>query len=211
MIYTDCKVGQLVTLKRGDNFGKMNNMDSETWTIFSECGVYKIVRLSNPVDGRVKISAIADPTKMFFVRPVSIDLFRLDLNYVDDDCVYDSSEDDEDDEDNEPDIQNEPDVRDETGKVDAQKLANEMKACVDKMEETRARWRKEREERESKKAEKLSNDKLNVKITYTINLPENHKTIEEISNFIVRQMYTYLMDRHCANAVVEVTKRFEKR
>lgn len=50
MIYTDCKVGQLVTLKHGDNFGKLNNMDSETWTILSECGVYKIIRLSNPFD-----------------------------------------------------------------------------------------------------------------------------------------------------------------
>ena len=163
MIYTDCKVGQLVTLKRGDNFGKLNNMDSETWTILSECGVYKIIRLLNHVDGRVKISSIADPTKMFFVRPVSIDLFRLDVNNVDDDCVYDSSEDD---------------AQDETVKVDEQKL---------------------------------SDDKLNVKITYTINLPENHKTTEEIGNFVVAQMYTYLMDRHCSNGLVEITKCFEKR
>lgn len=169
MIYTDCKVGQLVTLKRGDNFGKMNNMDSETWTILSECGVYKIIRLLNHVDGRVKISSIADPKKMFFVRPVSINLFRLDVNNVDDDCVYDSSEDD---------AQDESDVQDETGKVDAQKL---------------------------------SNDKLNVKITYTINLPENHKTTEEIGNFIIGQMHTYLMDRHCSNGLVEITKCFEKR
>lgn len=169
MIYTDCKVGQLVTLKRGDNFGKLNNMDSETWTILSECGVYKIIRLSNPVDGRVKIYAIADPTKMFFVRPVSINLFRLDVNNVDDDCVYDSSEDD---------AQDESDVRDERVKVDTQKL---------------------------------SNDKLNVKITYTINLPENHKTTEEIGNFIVNQMYAYLIDRHCSNGLVEITKCFEKR
>lgn len=205
MIYTDCKVGQLVTLKRGDNFGKMNNMDSETWTILSECGVYKIIRLSNPVDGRVKISAIADSTKMFFVRPISIDLFRLDLSDVNEDCVYDSSEDDVKDE------EDEPDVRDETGKVNAQKLANETKAYVDKMEETRARWRKEREERESKKAEKFNNDMLNVKITYTINLPENHKTTEEIGNFIVDQMYKYLMDCHCVNGLVTLTKCFEKR
>lgn len=196
MIYTDCKVGQLITLKHGDNFGKLNNMDSEAWTILSECGVYKIIRLSNPIDGRVKISAIADPAKMFFVRPISIDLFKLDLNNVDNYCVYDSSKDD---------------IRDETSKVDTQKLTNEMKACVDKMEETRAKWRKEREERESKKAENLSNDKLNVKITYTINLPENHKTIEEIGNFIVDQMYEYLMDSHCVNGIVEVTKYFEKR
>lgn len=169
MIYTDCKVGQLVTLKRGDNFGKMNNMDSETWTILSECGVYKIIRLSNPVDGRVKISSIADPAKMFFVRPVSINLFRLDVNNVDDDCVYDSSEDD---------AQDESEVRDESVKVDTQKL---------------------------------SNDKLNVKITYTINLPENHKTTEEIGNFIVGQMYRYLIDRYCSNGLVEITKCFEKR
>ena len=169
MIYTDCKVGQLVTLKGGDNFGKMNNMDSETWTILSECGVYKIIRLSNPVDGRVKISAIADPTKMFFVRPVSINLFRLDVNNVDDDCVYDSSEDDEEDEDDED---------DESDKVDAQKL---------------------------------SNDKLNGKITYTINLPENHKTTEEIGDFILAQMHRYLIDRHCSNGLVEITKCFEKR
>lgn len=169
MIYTECKVGQLVTLKRGDNFGKLNNMDSETWTILSECGVYKIIRLSNHVDGRVKISSIADPTKMFFVRPVSINLFRLDVNNVDDDCVYDSSEDD---------AQDESDVRDESIKVDTQKL---------------------------------SNDKLNVKITYTINLPENHKTTEEIGNFIVAQMYAYLIDRHCSNGLVEITKCFEKR
>lgn len=201
MIYTDCKVGQLVTLKHGDNFAKLNNMDSETWTILSECGVYKIIRLSNPVDGRVKISAIADSTKMFFVRPASIDLFRLDLNNVDGDCIYDSSEDDE-----ERDVQDEPNVRDETGKVDAQKLANEMKACVDKMEETRARWRKEREERESKKAEKLNDDKLNVKITYTINLPENHKTIEEIANFIVAQTCEYLVDGNCVNLRVTLSK-----
>lgn len=178
MIYTDCKVGQLVTLKRGDNFGKLNNMDSETWTILSECGVYKIIRLSNHVDGRVKISSIVDPTKMFFVRPASINLFRLDVNNVDDDCVYDSSEDDEEDEREKRDVQDESDVRDESGKVDEQKL---------------------------------SNDKLNVKITYTINLPENHKTTEEIGNFIVAQTYAYLIDRHCSNALVEITKCFEKR
>lgn len=200
MIYTDCKVGQLVTLKHGDNFGKLNNMDSETWCVLSECGVYKIIRLSNPVDGRVKIAAIVNPANMFFVRPTSIELFRLDISNVDDDCIYDSSEDDGDDA-----------IRDESGKVDAQKLANEMKACVDKMEETRARWRKEREERESKKAEKLSNDKLNVKITYTINLPENHKTTKEIGDFIVAQMYEYLMDSHCANGLVALTECFEKR
>ena len=205
MIYSDCKVGQLVTLKRGDSFGKMNNMDSETWTILSECGVYKIIRLSNPVDGRVKISSISDPTKMFFVKSISIDLFRLDLNYVDDDCVYDSSEDDVQDE------EDEPDVRDETGKVDTQKLANEMKTCVDKMEETRARCRKEREERESKKAENLNNNKLNVKITYTINLPEKHKTFEEISNFIVSQVYKHLLDCHCENGLVTLEKHFETR
>lgn len=204
MIYNDCKVGQLVTLKRGDNFGKLNNMDSETWTVLSECGVYKIIRLSNPVDGRVKISSIADPTKMFFVRPISIDLFRLDLSYVDDNCVYNSSENEEADSD-------ESDIRDETGKVDTQKLANEMKACVDKMEETRERWRKEREERESKKAEKLNNDKLNVKITYTINLPEKHKTFEEISNFIVSQVYKHLLDCHCENGLVTLEKHFETR
>lgn len=211
MIYTDCKVGQLVTLKHGDNFGKLNNMDSETWTILSECGVYKIVRMSDPFDGRVKISSIADPEKTFFVRPISIDLFRLDLNDVNDDCVYDSSEDDVQNEEDEPDVQNEPDVRNKTGKVDTQKLANEMKACVDKMEETRARWRKEREERESKKAETVNDDKLNVKITYTINLPENHKTFEEIGNFIVCQMYKYLLDCHCENGLVTLEKRFEKR
>lgn len=205
MIYTDCKVGQLVTLKRGDNFGKLNNMDSETWTILSECGVYKIIRLSNPVDGRVKISAIADSTKMFFVRPISIDLFRLDVNNVDDDCVYDSSEDDVHDE------EDETNVRDETGKVDTQKLANEMKACVDKMEETRARWRKEREERESKKAETVNDNKLNVKITYTINLPEKHKTFEEIANFIVSQTYKHLLDCHCENGLVTLEKHFETR
>lgn len=205
MIYNDCKVGQLVTLKRGDNFGKMNNMDSETWTILSECGVYKIIRLSNPVDGRVKISSIADPTKMFFVRPISIDLFRLDLNNVDDDCVYDSSEDDVQDE------EDEPDVRDKTGKVDTQKLANEMKVCVDKMEETRARWRKEKEERESKKAETVNDNKLYVKITYTINLPEKHKTFEEISNFIVSQVYKHLLDCHCENGLVTLEKHFETR
>ena len=208
MIYTDCKVGQLVTLKHGDNFGKLNNMDSETWTILSECGVYKIIRLSNPFDGRVKISAIADSTKMFFVRPTSIELFRLDLNDVNDDCVYDSSKDVAPDEEDE---HEEPDVRDETGKVDAQKLANEMKACVDKMEETRARWRKEREERESKKAETLNDDKLNVKITYTINLPEKHKTFEEISNFIVSQVYKHLLDCHCENGLVTLEKHFETR
>lgn len=208
MIYADCKVGQLVTLKRGDNFGKMNNMDSETWTILSECGVYKIIRLSNPVDGRVKISAIADSTKMFFVRPVSIDLFRLDVNSVYDDCIYDSSGKDEKRE--ERDVQDEPNVRDKTGKVDAQKLANEMRACVDKMEETRARWRKEREERESKKAEKIDNDKLNVKIAYTINLPENHKTIEEIGNFIVAQACEYLVDRNCVNMRVTLSKDYQE-
>lgn len=205
MIYTDCKVGQLVTLKRGDNFGKLNNMDSETWTILSECGVYKIIRLSNPIDGRVKISAIADPTKMFFVRPTSIELFRLDLNNVDNDCVYDSSEDDVQDE------EDEPDVRDETGKIDTQKLGNEMKECVNKMEETRARWRREREERESKKAETVNNNKLNVKITYTINLPEKHKTFEEISNFIVSQVYKHLLDCHCENGLVTLEKHFETR
>lgn len=172
MIYTDCKVGQLVTLKHGDDFGKLNNMDSETWTILSECGVYKIIYLSHHVDGRVKISSIADPTKMFFVRPVSINLFRLDVNNVDDDCVYDSSEDDEEDE------REERDVQDETGKVNTQKL---------------------------------SNDKLNVKITYTINLPENHKTTEEIGDFILAQMRRYLMDRYCSNGLVEITKCFEKR
>lgn len=204
MIYTDCKVGQLVTLKRGDNFGKLNNMDSETWTILSECGVYKIIRLSNPVDGRVKISAISDSTKMFFVRPISIDLFRLDINNVDNDCVYDSSEDDVQDE------EDKPDVRDETGKVDTQKLANKMKACVDKMEETRERWRKEREERESKKDETVNDNKLNVKITYTINLPENHKTIEEISNFIVSQVYKHLLDCHCENMRVILSKDYQK-
>ena len=171
MIYTDCKVGQLVTLKHGDNFGKLNNMDSETWTILSECGVYKIIRLSNPFDGRVKISAIADSTKMFFVRPSSIDLFRLDVNNIDDDCVYDSSEDDVQDED-------EPDVRDETSKVNSQKL---------------------------------SNNKLNVKITYTINLPEKHKTFEEISNFIVSQVYKHLLDCHCENGLVTLEKHFETR
>lgn len=208
MIYTDCKVGQLVTLKRGDNFGKLNNMDSETWTILSECGVYKIIRLSNPVDGRVKISAISDSTKMFFVRPTSIELFRLDVNNVDDDCVYDSSEDIAPDEEDE---HEEPDVRDKTGKVDTQKLANEMKACVDKMEETRARWRKEREERESKKAETVNDNKLNVKITYTINLPEKHKTFEEISNFIVSQVYKHLLDCHCENGLVTLEKHFETR
>nr|DAG04060.1 MAG TPA: hypothetical protein [Myoviridae sp. ctbEa13] len=208
MIYSDCKVGQLVTLKRGDNFGKLNSMDSETWTILSECGVYKIIRLSNAVDGRVKISAIADPAKTFFVRPTSIELFRLDLNNVDDDCVYDSSGKDEKRE--ERDVQDEPNVRDETGKVDAQKLANEMKACVDKMEETRARWRKEREERESKKAEKLNNDKVNVKITYTINLPENHKSIEEIANFIVAQACEYLVDGNCVNMRVTLSKDYEE-
>ena len=207
MIYTDCKVGQLVTLKRGDNFGKLNNMDSETWSILSECGVYKIIRLSNPFDGRVKISAIADSTKMFFVRSISIDLFRLDVNNVDNDCVYDSSEDDVQDEE---DDSNESDIRDETGKVDTQKLANEMKACVDKMEETRARWRKEREERESKKAETVNDNKLNVKITYTINLPENHKTIEEISNFIVSQVYKHLLDCHCENMRVTLSKDYQK-
>lgn len=205
MIYTDCKVGQLVTLKRGDNFGKMNNMDSETWTILSECGVYKIIRLSNPFDGRVKISAIADSTKMFFVRPISIDLFRLDLNNVDNDCVYDSTEDAVQDE------EDDSDIRDETGKVDTQKLGNEMKACVDKMEETRARWRKEREERESKKAETVNDNKLNVKITYTINLPEKHKTFEEISNFIVSQVHKHLLDCHCENGLVTLEKHFETR
>ena len=210
MIYTDCKVGQLVTLKHGDKYAKMNNVDSTTWTVLSECGVYKIICLSNPLDGRVKIISIADQAKMFFVRPTSIDLFKLDLNNVDDDCVYDSSKDDDNDDD-ECDELNEPNVRDETGKVDAQKLANEMKACVDKMEETRARWRKEREERESKKAEKLGNDKLNVKITYTINLPENHKSIKEIGNFIVAQMYEYLMDSHCVNGLVALTECFEER
>ena len=204
MIYNDCKVGQLVTLKRGDNFGKMNNMDSETWTILSECGVYKIISLSNPVNERVKISAISDSTKMFFVRPDSIEIFRLDLNNVDNDCVYDSSEDDVQDE------EDEPDIRDETGKVDTQKLANEMKVCVDKMEETRARWRKEREERESKKAEKLNNDKLNVKITYTINLPEKHKTIEEICDFIVHQACEYLIDRNCVNMRVTLSKDYQE-
>ena len=204
MIYTDCKVGQLVTLKHGDNFGKLNNMDSETWTILSECGVYKIIRLSNPFDGRVKISSIADPAKTFFVRPTSIEIFRLDLNNVDNDCVYDSSEDDVQDE------EDERDVRDETGKVDTQKLAYEMKACVDKMEETRARWKKEREERESKKAEELDNDKLNVKITYTINLPENHKTIEEIGNFIVGQACEYLIDRNCVNMRVTLSKDYQE-
>lgn len=209
MIYSDCKAGQLVTLKRGDNFGKMNNMDSETWTILSECGVYKIVRLSNPIDGRVKISAIADPAKMFFVRPTSIELFRLDLNNVDDDCVYDSSEDDDDECDEETES-DEPDVRDETGKVNAQKLANEMKACVDKMEETRARWKKEREERESKKAEKIDNDKVNVKITYTINLSENHKSVEEIANFIVAQTCEYLVDGNCVNMRVTLSKDYEE-
>lgn len=203
MIYSDCKVGQLVTLKHGDNFGKLNNIGSEAWTILSECGVYKIVRLSNPVDGRVKISAIADPAKMFFVKPISIELFRLDLNNVDDDCVYDSSEDNVDECD-------EPDVRDESGKVDAQKLANEMKACVDKMEETRARWKKEREEREAKKAEKLNNDKVNVKITYTINLPENHKSIEEIANFIVAQACEHLVDGNCVNMRVTLSKDYEE-
>lgn len=207
MIYTDCKVGQLVTLKHGDNFGKINNMDSTTWTILSECGVYKIIRLSNPVEVRVKISCIADPANTFFVKPISIELFRLDLNSVDDDCVYDSSKDVAPDEE---DDSNEPDVRDETGKVDAQKLANEMKACVDKMEETRARWRKEREERESKKAEKLSNDKLDVKITYTINLPENHKTIEEIGNFIVAQACEYLVDGNCVNLRVTLSKEYQE-
>lgn len=205
MIYSDCKVGQLVTLKHGDNFGKLNNMNSETWTILSECGVYKIIRLSNPVDGRVKISSIADPAKMFFVRPILIDLFRLDVNNVDNDCVYDSSEDDAQDE------EDEPDVRDETGKVDTQKLGNEMKACVDKMEETRARWRKEREERETKKDETLIDNKLNVKITYTINLPEKHKTFEEISNFIVSQVYKHLLDCHCKNGLVTLEKHFETR
>lgn len=205
MIYTDCKVGQLVTLKRGDNFGKLNNMDSETWTILSECGVYKIILLSNPVDGRVKISSIIDPTKMFFVRPISIDLFRLDLNNVDNDYVYDSSEDDVQDK------EDETDIRDETGKVDAQKLGNEMKACVDKMEETRSRWRKEREERETKKAETVNDNKLNVKITYTINLPEKHKTFEEISNFIVSQVYKHLLDCHCENGLVILEKHFETR
>lgn len=209
MIYTDCKLGQFVTLKHGDNFAKLNNMDSTTWTILSECGVYKIIRLSNPVDGRVKISAIADPTKMFFVRPVSIDLFRLDLNNIDDDCVYDSSGKDEKRE--ERDVQDEPNVRDESGKVDAQKLANEMKACVDKMEETRARWRKEREERESKKAEKIDNDKLNVKITYTINLPENHKSVEEIANFIVAQTCEYLVDGNCVNMRVTLSKEYQEK
>lgn len=207
MIYTDCKVGQLVTLKRGDNFGKLNNMDSETWTILSECGVYKIIRLSNPFDGRVKISAIADSTKMFFVRPASIELFRLDLDNVDDDCVYDSSKDDAPDEEDEPE---EHDVRDETGKVDVQKLANEMKACVDKMEETRARWRKEREERESKKAETVNDNKLNVKITYTINLPEEHKTFEEICDFIVHQACEYLLDRNCVNIRVTLSKDYQE-
>lgn len=204
MIYTDCKVGQLVTLKHGDNFGKLNNMDSETWTILSECGVYKIIRLSNTVDGRVKISAISDSTKMFFVKPISIELFRLDVNNVDDDCIYDSSEDDVQDE------ENESDIRDETGKVDTQKLANKMKACVDKMEETRARWRKEREERELKKAEELDNDKLDVKITYTINLPENHKTIEEIGNFIVGQACKYLVDHNCVNMRVTLSKDYQE-
>lgn len=172
MIYTDCKVGQLVTLKRGDNFGKLNNMDSETWTILSECGVYKIIRLSNPFDGRVKISAIADPTKMFFVRPTSIELFRLDVNNVDNDCVYDSSKD------NVQDEEDKTDVRDETGKVDTQKL---------------------------------NNDKLDVKITYTINLPENHKTFEEISNFIVSQVYKHLLDCNCENGLVTLEKHFETR
>lgn len=205
MIYTDCKAGQLVTLKHGDEYAKMNNVDSMTWTILSECGVYKIIRLSNPFDGRVKIISIADPAKTFFVRPTSIELFRLDLKDIDVDCAYDSSKDVAPDEEDE---HEESDVQDETGKVDAQKLANEMKACVDKMEETRARWRKEREERESKKAETLNDDKLNVKITYTINLPENHKTIEEIGNFIVRQMYEYLMDRHCENGLVTLEKTF---
>lgn len=207
MIYSDCKVGQLVTLKHGDTFAKLNNTDSTTWTIVSECGVYKIIRLTTPVDGRVKISCIADPAKMFFVRPTSIELFRLDLNNVDDDCVYDSSEDDVD----ECDECDEPDVRDETGKVDAQKLANEMKACVDKMEETRARWRKEREEREAKKAEKLNDDKLNVKIGYTINLPKNHKTTYEIGKFIAAQVNEYLMDGNCVNGFVALTEIFEAR
>lgn len=208
MIYTDCKVGQLVTLKHGDEYAKMNYVDSTTWTVLSECGVYKIIRLSNPFDGRVKISCIADPSKMLFVRPTSIELFRLDLNSVDDDCVYDSSKDVAPDEE---DDSNEPDVRDETGKVDTQKLANEMKACVDKMEETRAKWRKEREERETKKAETLIDNKLNVKITYTINLPEKHKTFEEISNFIVSQVYKHLLDCHCENGLVTLEKHFEAR
>ena len=205
MIYTDCKVGQLVTLKHGDEYAKMNNVDSMTWNVLSECGVYKIIRTTAPLDGRVKISAIADSAKMFFVRPVSIELFRLDLNDIAVDCAYYSPKDDVDDK------EDEPDVRDETSKVDTQKLANEMKACVDKMEETRARWRKEREERESKKAETLNDDKLNVKITYTINLRENHKTIEEIANFIVCQVYKYLFDCHCKNGLVTLEKRFEKR
>ena len=208
MIYTDCKAGQLVTLKHGDEYAKMNNVDSMTWTVLSECGAYKIIRLSNPFDGRVKIISIADPAKTFFVRPTSIELFRLDLKDIDVDCAYDSSKDVAQDE--EVEIE-EPDVRDETGKVDAQKLANEMKACVDKMEETRARWRKEREERESKKSEKLNNDKLDVKITYTINLPEKHKTFEEISNFIVSQVYKHLLDCHCENGLVTLEKHFETR
>lgn len=109
---------------------------------------------------------------MFFVRPTLIELFRLDLNNVDNNCVYDSSEDDVQDE------EDERDVRDETVKVNEQKL---------------------------------SNNKLDVKITYTINLPEKHKTFEEISNFIVSQVYKHLLDCHCENGLVTLEKHFETR
>lgn len=198
MIYTDCKVGQLITLNHGDEYAKMNNVDSTTWTILCECGVYKIIRLSNPADGRVKISCLADPAKMLFARPTSIKLFRLDISNVDDDCVYDSSKDNTDEE-------NESNVRDESGKVDTQKLANEMKVCVSKMEETRARWRKEREERLDKKS-----DIVKVKIMFDIRLPEQHKTLDEIADFIEDAVRDHLLDRNCENFHYAITKLVER-